>query len=288
MRSSVCASVILAGAVLATPSVAKAAAWNNWGGCATSLDAALADDGTGQVLVTGCSIFSKGAEVFSNYANGGWELYPDGTASYGMNVSISWDTSEVVVDQLNDYYYGTPWGQDGDSWFQETSSGCVSWVNNTYFDNRIFALGCTTVSSGGYGIYFLNGSSWVEQTGQGVRLSAAADGSAIWLVNALNRVYSANNPTVAAAQAGQITWSSNATGLDNDCAVSIAAGSTHSTAFAVGCDAQVYEWYSGANEWGLLSGAPQPPVGASQVSADSTGRPWIIDNTSSHNVWGYY
>jgi hypothetical protein len=100
----------------------------------------------------------------------------------------------------------------------------------------------------------------------------------------MDEIYSANDPSVAPTEPGAITWKLEGTGLDGDCALSVAAASEYQV-YAVGCDNQVYQWSPASGSWSAFE--RQPSAGASQVSVDSNGYPWVIDNTS-HAVWGFY
>jgi hypothetical protein len=261
--------------VLAYPSVAEAQTWHDWGGCATSLDAGLGVGATDQVLVTGCDPASGGHHIFSNNSNSGWNRYTDGS---GTKISVNYSLgTAALVNQQGDVFVDNQ-GNSG-PWINVTSGGCGSWVYNGENDalDRLFVVGCSKEDSGGNGIYYLDGTTWVKQFGQGKIISGA------WLINDSDHVYTSNDFSVASAEAAGITWTPSGTGLDGDCALSVAAGSQ---VFAVGCDNHVYQWLSGTVGWSAL--LVQPSAGASQVSVDGGGNPWIIDNTTSQAVWGLY
>lgn len=255
----------LGGASLTIASEASAYSgwyWQQVSGCATSI---AVDGHGGNPFITGCT--TEGA--------GGYDIY-----QYNGSAFTQFSTGQAVdiADTNSDFPWivsktGYIYSWNGSSWASEP--GCGTSIGA---GSGVYITGCTTESSGGFGIYDWTGSAWNEVGGQATQVSVGSDGT-VWIINAHNQIY---------------YW--NGSGWTNvpGCATSIAAN-WGGQPWIVGCTSTgpngngVY-YYSGG-QWNEVESSNFNDCEFTNAQAVKIsvggGIPWTIDNTGAIYQWRF-
>jgi hypothetical protein len=188
-------------------------------------------------------------------------------------------------------FSGTPWlvnlhGQvyqwNGSAWGDMTNGACATSIG---LDNTVsgvwtpYITGCTIAATGGYDIYYLQGTTWNLLSGQGTHID-----DDMWLATKLNHVYFRRSNA----------WQDMTSGLGSTSCGTYITGTGGSwnggiVAFALSCEAatggghNLYAAAGAANgsvTWVPLNGAP---TGGFNVISAGGSYLWAIDG--SGNIW---
>lgn len=235
------------------------------GGCALSLAAQDSDgEADGRVFITGCTFagtLGEGENIFDANPGGGWSIF---SSQQGIEVAADSDGDLGLVDAK-----GNPYVYTGSSW--NNLGGCATSIAMAGSFYGPIVTGCTTESSGGYGIFYYD-HGWVELGGQATQVAADSAGH-LWIVNAHGNIYYRTSTTL-----GEGSWQQV-----SGCATSIAVD-PQDNVWVVGCTS------TGPNGNGLFHGGAGgftqvPGAQAWKVSVDSSEEPWTLDTSGNIDYW---
>jgi peptidoglycan hydrolase-like protein with peptidoglycan-binding domain len=123
--------------------------------------------------------------------------------------------------------------------------------------NDVWAIGDAAAPEGGFTIHQWNGSDWNLITGMGGKRISGGAGN-LWVV--------ANDNTLRQRNSNG-TWSNR-----GGCAKDIAAGTTSSNVWAIGCDDRVYKWIPASLSWAQANNGT-----AVKIAVTRAGIPWVVN-----------
>jgi hypothetical protein len=221
---------------------------------------------TGVAWTLGYNANSSGNYNIYQWQNSGWVQQP-GSATH---IAVSPDGYPWVINNQGNVYY---W--NGSAFELAPGNACASWISvgrNAYGSAHgdPWILGCHE-GTNGFNIYQLQGSTWVQQTGQATRLAMGFDGP--WIINPAGSVYFWNDGGFVEAPG-------------TPCATDIAASPTaipapgtlytYGDVWITGCHFQS----TGYNIYQLQNATwAQVPGQAVHISlSPDWGVPWVVDS----------
>lgn len=204
----------------------------------------------GSVWVIGTSRESGG------YTIHGWDKDRNGwykVVGGAVRIDVEPNGTPWVVNSSGNIYR---W--DGRRWEQKPGAAKDIGIGG---DGSIWVIGTGAVS-GGYSIHKWNGSAWDKVKGGAVRVDVDAQGIP-WVVNSAGNIYRRNGGSWQ-----QMPGAANDIGIGGNTVWVIGSDST-------GGGYGIHKWVENENSWLTVSG------GATQVSAESSGRPWVVNSSGS-------
>jgi hypothetical protein len=201
-----------------------------------------------------------------HWVNGAWVLMPGA----GTEIAVGPEGHPWLVNHNGTVFY---W--NGSEWKVAPGNACASHiaVGANAFGSKYgsaWVLSCNEGSSG-YGIYQLQGSTWVRQPGSAVKIAIGPIGP--WIIDKSSNVYFWNGDKYVEAP-GSPCASDIAVGPIND---SFLVPFPFGDAWILGCHDHsagydIYQYQVQANSW------VQIPGSANQISVSpDLGIPWIIE-----------
>jgi hypothetical protein len=197
------------------------------------------------------------------WQNGEWVEVPGA----GTHLAVSPEGYPWVANNAGVVFY---W--NGSSFQVAPGNACASWIGvgagGSY--GAPWILGCQVEQNNNYGIYQLQGSTWVQQPGEATRIAVGPNGP--WVINAAGNVFYWVNGNFTVVP-GSV------------CGTSIAVGPSSSatpfgTAWITGCEFEStgYNIYQLGPNWSW----EQVPGAAIQIAVSPDWDvPWIVNSTGN-------
>jgi len=221
----------------------------------------IANIGEGWVL--GSVANSSGDYPVFQWENSSW-VQRNGA---GTKLAVSPEGDPWVVNHT-----GSIWYWNGSEFILAPGNGCATWIGvgagGSY--GAPWIVGCQVEQNNNYGIYQLQGSTWVQQPGEATRIAVGPNGP--WVINAAGNVFYWVNGNFTVVPG-------------NVCGTSIAVGPSSSAtpfgeAWILGCtfESTGYNIFQLGSNWNW----EQVPGAAIQIAVSPDwGVPWIVNSTGN-------